>query len=40
MFDTIAEIQMKRAERELALHRHLLPTDFKFRREDEPFGGW
>jgi hypothetical protein len=40
VFDAIAETQMKRARRELALHRHLLPIDFKFRREDEPFGGW
>ncbi|MFZ0846218.1 MAG: hypothetical protein WAM62_10530 [Pseudolabrys sp.] len=40
VFDAIAETQMKRARRELALHRHLLPRDFKLTVEDEPFGGW
>jgi len=47
VYDAICESQMKRAERELALHRHLLPPDFKFngcklwsRVQDEPFGGW
>ena len=47
VYDAICESQMKRAERELALHRHLLPPDFKFeagkrwsRRHDEPLGGW
>jgi hypothetical protein len=47
VFDAIAESQMKRAERELALHRHLLPRDFNFdpmnwsgRDGQEPFGGW
>jgi hypothetical protein len=46
-FDAICDAQMKRAERELALHRHLLPHDFKldrtnwWRNEDQlPFGGW
>jgi hypothetical protein len=49
VYDAICEAQMKRAERELALHRHMLPPDFKLersdwsrtsRKEDEPFGGW
>ena len=47
MFDAIAESQMKRAERELATYRHLLPQDFKVdpmnwsgRDGKEPFGGW
>ena len=40
VFDAIAETQMNRARRELALHRHLLPRDFKFTAENEPFGGW
>jgi hypothetical protein len=45
VFDAIAETQMKRAQRELALHGHMLPRDFKldsvnWAREDEPFGGW
>jgi hypothetical protein len=35
VFEAIAESQMKRAERELARYRHLLPDS-----EDEPFGGW
>jgi len=39
VFDAIAETQMKRAQRELALHRHLMPHDFEFRRGDGPFGG-
>ena len=46
-FDAIADAQMKRAERELALHRHLLPRDFTFdpmnwsgKEDQEPFGGW
>ncbi len=29
VFDAIADSQMKRAERELARHRHLLPHDFE-----------
>jgi hypothetical protein len=49
VYHAICEAQMKRAERELALHRHMLPPDFKLersdwsrtsRKEDEPFGGW
>lgn len=47
LFDAIADTQMKRAERELALHRHLLPDGFELQRmqrsrseEQEPFGGW
>ena len=47
MFDAVADAQMKRAERELALHRHLLPHDFVLQRslwsrnnDQEPFGGW
>jgi hypothetical protein len=46
VFAAICDAQMKRAERELALHHHLLPPGFKFgrmqwlRNEDEPFGGW
>jgi len=44
LFDAVADTQMKRAEREIALHRHLLPDGFelqgKLRSEDQPFGGW
>jgi hypothetical protein len=47
VFDAIAYSQMKRAERELARHRHLLPHDFELTRDlwsptgDKlPFGGW
>jgi hypothetical protein len=45
LFDAVAETQMKRAERELALHRHLLPDGFELQgklrsEEQEPFGGW
>ena len=47
LFDAIADAQMKRAEREIALHRHLLPDGFQLQRiqrsrseEPEPFGGW
>jgi len=46
VFGAICEAQMKRAERELALHRHLLPPDFKLERmwsrnnDRMPFGGW
>jgi hypothetical protein len=47
MFKAIADSQMKRAERELAMYRHLLPQDFKVdpmnwsgRDGQEPFGGW
>lgn len=46
LYDAIMEAQMKRAMREIALHRHLLPPGFvlqrpiKSRREDEPLGGW
>jgi hypothetical protein len=41
VFDAITASQMKRAEREIARYRHLLPPDFKLtRRTDEPFGGW
>jgi hypothetical protein len=47
VFDAIADAQMKRAEREVAMYRHLLPRDFKFdpmnwsgRDGQEPFGGW
>jgi hypothetical protein len=41
VFDAIAASQMKRAERELARYRHLLPADFKLGGdEEEPFGGW
>jgi hypothetical protein len=46
-FDAIADAQLKRAEREVAMYRHLLPRDFKFdpmnwsgRDGQEPFGGW
>lgn len=46
-FDAIADSQMKRAERELALYRHLLPRDFNFdpmnwsgKDNQTPFGGW
>jgi hypothetical protein len=46
-FDAIAETRMKQAQRELALHRHLAPHDFKFdsmdwpRSKDQtPLGGW
>jgi len=47
VFDAVCDAQMKRAERELALHRHLLPHEFKLDRthwsrneEQLPFGGW
>ncbi len=43
LFAAVAESQMKRAERELAFYRHLLPDDYErsqARREDQPFGGW
>jgi hypothetical protein len=46
VFDAIAESQLKRAERELARYRHMLPKDFDLHgrtwphRENEPFGGW
>jgi hypothetical protein len=47
VYDAICEAQMKRAERELATYRHLLPQDFKLdpmnwsgRDGQEPFGGW
>jgi hypothetical protein len=47
VFDAIAESQMKRAERELALYRHLLPDDFRLdpmnwsgKDNRTPFGGW
>jgi hypothetical protein len=46
VFDAICESQMKRAERELARHHHLLPPDFKLERMwsrnngQMPFGGW
>jgi hypothetical protein len=47
VLEAIAESQTKRAERELARYRHLLPHDFALQRdrllarnEDEPFGGW
>jgi hypothetical protein len=46
LFDAIGEMQMKRAEYELALHRHLLPDGFELQRqhwsreEQTPFGGW
>ena len=47
VFDAIADAQMKRAERELALHRHLLPRGFTLdpmnwsgKEDQEPFGGW
>ena len=36
VFEAIAESQKKRAARELARYRHLLPQE----NEDEPFGGW
>lgn len=46
VFDAIAASQLKRAERELARYRHLLPHDFDVharlwsRDEDGPVGGW
>jgi hypothetical protein len=48
VFDAIAESQMKRAQRELALYRHLLPYSFDERgnrlaktdSSNMPFGGW
>jgi hypothetical protein len=44
VLDAIVETQTKRAQREIMLHRHLLPPDFEFQRkgsdEPEPFGGW
>jgi hypothetical protein len=48
VFDAIAESQMKRAQRELARYRHLLPYSFDERgnrlvktdSHDMPFGGW
>ena len=46
-FDAIADAQLKRAQRELALYRHLLPHDFNFdamnwsgKEDQTPFGGW
>jgi hypothetical protein len=39
--DALAVSQMRRAEREIARHRHLLPHDFELTRQmQEPFGGW
>ena len=44
VFEAIAESQIKRAERELARYRHLLPPGFTLNGEkygeDEAFGGW
>ncbi len=47
VFDAIADSQMKRAEREIARYRHLLPHDYELNRDlwspsgDKlPFGGW
>jgi hypothetical protein len=47
VFDAIADSQMKRAEREMAMYRHLLPRGFKYdpmnwsgQDDREPFGGW
>ena len=46
VFDAIAYSQMKRAEREIARYRHLMPHDFDFngdlrftREEKWPIGG-
>jgi hypothetical protein len=47
VLDMIAASQLKRAEREIARHRHLLPPDFELNRDlwspagDKlPRGGW
>jgi hypothetical protein len=47
VYEAFTVAQMKRAERELARYRHLLPPDFKLQRdlwtgrEDKsPSGGW
>jgi hypothetical protein len=47
VIDAIAYTQMKRAEREIARHRHLLPKDYDANgglrfasKETLPFGGW
>jgi hypothetical protein len=47
LFHAVADAQMKRAERELSYHRHLLPRGFTFdpmnwsgKDDQEPFGGW
>jgi hypothetical protein len=44
VLEAIAESQMKRAKRELARYRHLLPSGFTLNGEkygeDEAFGGW
>lgn len=37
IFEAIAASQMKKAEREIAQYRHLLPRDGD---ESLPFGGW
>lgn len=47
VYEAVTVAQMKRAERELARYRHLLPPDFELQRdlwtgreEKLPFGGW
>ena len=47
VYHAICEAQMKRAERELAMYRHLLPHNFQVdpmnwsgRDGRGPFGGW
>jgi len=47
VIDAIAESQMKRAQRELAMYHHLLPDDFRLdpmnwscKENRTPFGGW
>jgi hypothetical protein len=47
VYDAFAHAQMKRAQREIARYRYLLPPDFKLQhdlwtgREDKmPSGGW
>ena len=41
VFDAIADSQMQRAKREIAMHAHLLAaTDKTAETEDMPFGGW
>ncbi len=42
VYEAVTRSQMIRAERELARYRHLLPPDFKLRRDEDqlPFGGW
>jgi hypothetical protein len=41
VFAAIADSQMKRAKREIAMHAHLLAsTDKSTDSEDMPFGGW